>query len=451
MNTERTPVAILGAGLAGLSIASELSENGRPVTVVERNPCVGGLARSVKIGDFIFDLGGHRLYTGQEWIVKKIQDMLGDELQMVTRKSRILLGGKWFDYPPKPFSAIPSFGFGEGMKILSSYMLSAAKLKRAPQNEDCFERWATRRFGSRMYEVFFRPYTEKACGLPCSEMSADWGVGRVGIQNLLEAVGKAVLRPRDSPRTYATQFYYPKRGIGTIATNLAQRVIQGDSKILLGWEVEEVRWNQGAIKSVLIDNGSSQLELTADQFVSTVPITLFVSLMRPRIPPGILEAAANLRYRALVCILLTVDRKSITDDNWIYFPDRDIIFARIHEPRNWSQQLVEEGKTSLCAEILCNQDDQVWRTTDELLIKRVITDLSSLQILREDEITGSFVERIPNAYPVLQLGYQNHLNKLLDYVSQFKNLHLLGRTGMFKYWTMDQVMEEGMLKARELL
>jgi len=173
--------------------------------------------------------------------------------------------------------------------------------------------------------------------------------------------------------------------------------------------------------------------------------------MRPRITPAVLEAAANLKYRALVCILLIVDAESITNDSWIYFPDKDIVFARVHEPRNWSEKLVEKGKTSLCVEILCDQDDGIWRATDELVTEKVISLLGRLQILNEDEVTCSFVERIPNAYPVFKLGHQNHLAKLLDYLSQFKNLHLLGRTGMFKYWSMDQVIEEGILKARDLM
>jgi len=202
---------------------------------------------------------------------------------------------------------------------------------------------------------------------------------------------------------------------------------------------------------VLIYDENRQVELVADQFISTIPITLFVSLMRPRIPPAVLEAAANLKYRSLVCILLTVDRKSITEDNWIYFPDEGVIFTRVHEPRNWSEELVKDGKTSLCVEILCNQGNQTWRAPDELLVGRVIADLGRLQILQEDEVIDASVERVPNAYPLLKLGYRDHLAKLLDYLSQFENLHLLGRTGMFKYWTMDQVIEEGMLKARDLM
>ncbi|MBN2186604.1 MAG: FAD-dependent oxidoreductase [Dehalococcoidia bacterium] len=451
MKIKQNPIVVLGAGLGGLTVASELAENGRALTIVESNPCVGGLARSVGKNGFTFDLGGHRLYSNKKWVISKVEDILGHELRLVRRKSRILLAGKYWDYPPRPLSAIPSLGFREGMKILTSYVSSAARLNHASQNNASFEHWAVSRFGSRMYESFFRPYTEKACGLPCSEISAEWGMGRVGIRNLLEAARKAVLKRGNLPRTYASQFYYPEKGIGTIATKMAQRITQGNGRILLGCEVEEVRWDQEAIESVLINNGSSRVELAADQFISTIPITSLVSLMRPGITPAVLEAAANLKYRALVCILLIVNAESVTNDSWIYFPDKDIIFARVHEPKNWSEKLVEKGKTSLCVEILCDQDDGIWRATNELLTEKVISLLSRLQILNEDKVTFSFVERIPNAYPVFKLGHQNHLAKLLDYLSRFKNLHLLGRTGMFKYWSMDQVIEEGVLKAQDLM
>jgi len=448
---QQDPIVVLGAGLAGLSTAYELSENGRAVTVVEKTPFVGGLARSVQRNGFIFDLGGHRIYSDKKWIIEKLSQILGDELQVVQRKSRIRLGEKFINYPPKPSSVISSFGFYEGMKILNSYMLSTTRFKITPQNEHSFEQWAVNRFGSRMYEAFLKPYTEKVCGLPCSEMSAEWGVERVGIQSLLEAIKRAVFKQKGSPRTFASQFYYPEDGISTVAAKMADKIGQRKNKLMLGWEVQEVRWKQETIKSLLIGNASEEAELMAEHFVSTIPVTLLVSLMRPKAPSSVLEAAENLKYRALVCIMLIVDRESITDDNWIYFPDKDVMFIRAHEPRNWSEKLVQKGKTSLCVEITCNQDDQIWQAADDQLIERAVANLSRLQILRADEVTDSFVERVPYAYPLLRLGYQDHLAKLLGYLSQFKNLHLLGRTGMFQYWSMDQVIEEGVLKAKELL
>ncbi|HEY49372.1 MAG TPA: NAD(P)-binding protein [Dehalococcoidia bacterium] len=451
MKADRRSVAILGAGIAGLSIACELSENGRVLTVVEKSPFVGGIARSVEKDGFIFDLGGHRIYSDKKWVIEKVKNILGGDLDLVSRKSRIRLGERFIDYPPKPLSVLSSFGLWEGTNILASYISSAVKTKVNAQKGDSFEQWVVSRFGTKMYEIFFKPYTEKVCGLPCSEISADWGVKRVGVESLLQAFRKALFQANGLSRTYAAQFYYPRKGIGTIAATMADKVNKGDNRILLGWEVKEVRWQQKAIESLLIANGDKQEELVADRFISTIPLTLLVSLMRPALPPDILEAALKLQYRALVCILLIVDKERITDDHWIYFPDKDIVFARAHEPRNWSEELVRDGRTSLCVEILCSKDDQTWLATDEIITEKVVADLSNLGILNSDEVMGSFVERIPYAYPLLKLGYQDHLAELMGCFSQIENLHLIGRTGTFKYWGMDDVIEEAVLAANKML
>jgi len=451
MNPEKRTVAILGAGIAGLSIACELSESGNSLTIVEKSPCVGGIARSVKRDGYIFDLGGHRICSDKQWIIDRMRQILEDDLQLVKRKSRIRLGDKFIDYPPRPLSIPFVFGLREGSMILSSYVLSALKSKLNPQKGDSFEQWITGRFGTKMYEIFFKPYTEKVCGLPCSDISVDWGTRRVGVESLFQAVKKAVFTQVGTTKTYATHFYYPQSGIGTLSDRMADTVSKNNSRIMLGWEVKEVRWTNGTINSLLIEKGDEQAVIEADRFISTIPLTRLVSLMKPELPAHIREAVANLEYRALVCIMLVVDRERITDDHWIYFPDTDVIFTRVHEPKNWSHKLARDGRTSLCVEIMCNQDDGIWQAPDEQIIEKSVADLSRLGFLSRDDIADSFVERVPYAYPLLRLGYQEHLAEVMGYLSQIGNLHLSGRTGAFKYWGMDDVIEEAVLKTKQIL
>ena len=451
MKAERIPVAILGAGIAGLSIACEFSEKNKALTIVEKSPFVGGIARSVERAGFVFDLGGHRIYSDKKWIIDKLRYMLDGDLQLIKRRSRIRLGDKFIDYPPKPLAVVSSFGLREGTKILTSYLSSAAKRRIDSHNGESFEEWAVSRFGTKMYGIFFKPYTEKICGLPCSEVSVDWGVKRVGVESLLQAFRKAVFQGNGSSKTYASYFYYPRGGIGTLSNRMADRISQGDNKILLGWEVKEVRWGNNRIESMLITNANKRVELVADQYISTIPINHLITLMRPELPAQIQKAASNLKYRSLICILLIVDKEKITNDHWLYFPDEDVSFTRVHEPRNWSEELVQEGKTSLCVEILCNQGDEIWQTPDEHITDKVIADLSRLELLDSTEVKDSFIERIPYAYPLLELGYRNHIAELSDYLSKMENLHLTGRTGMFKYWGIDDVIEEAVFKANQIL
>lgn len=455
------PVTIFGAGLSGLIAAYELNELGVSLRVIERSSSAGGLCRSIYKNGFTFDLGGHRLHSDKQWIIEKVREILGEEMLYTKRKSRILLNGKFLLYPLEMRSALFSFGFVKSLKILCSYFASRFKVRQTDaypgfisgkENELSFEDWIIRRFGRALYEIYFEPYTEKVWGLPCKNISADWAAQRISPLNLIDAIKRTLFKPKKfTGRPSVSQFYYPVRGgIGRITNRVVEKLQASGSEVLLQCEPIEIRCEKDMIKSVLITNGTNAAELKSDHFISTIPITKLISMLKPTPPKEVIEAASNLTYRAVICVFLIVNKPMVTDDTWIYFPEKAIFFGRAHEPRNWSKENAMDGKTSLCLEIFCSEGDHFWQMNDEEIINKVIHDLNRIGFIKKEDVEDCFLERVPYAYPVYRLGYQNHLSRVKQYLSQFKNLHLLGRSSEFRYLNMDHVIEESIEKARKL-
>lgn len=440
-----TPVVVLGAGLSGLSAGYQLGKNRILTLLIEEKNSVGGLAKSIGKDGFIFDLGGHRLHTKKEAILKEIKVLLGDDLLMSKRKSRIFLQGKFYDYPLKPASAIFSFGPVKSVEILISYLSTLLRGKFEESPEESFEDWVKNRFGNVLYTMYFKPYTEKIWGISTKEISKDWASKRIDLINLWDALKKAVFKSGVIPKTYIQQFYYPSKGIGMIAQKMAEQIKQENSQIMLGTKVVKIITDGDMINSVIISKDNQHIRLKANHFICTIPLTDVISMIEPIPPVSIFSAVNNLKYKAIICLFLIINKNRISDDTWLYFPGKDIIFSRVNEPKNWSRGTVPtEDKTSLCLQIFCEQNDQIWKAQDKELMKKAIQNLIQIGFLRTEEVIDYFVERIPYAYPVFQVGYDKYLEKTNQFLSQFKNLYIIGRTGSFSYLNMDEVIEEGM-------
>jgi len=451
MESKNTSIAVLGAGLASLSLGYQLCKKGTQILLIEKNKFVGGLAKSIEKDGFIFDLGGHRFHAKNETILKEIKDLLGEDLLICERKSKILLNGKFIDYPLQPLSAIFSFGIWKSVNFLTSYLYSAFRANSKNLPEESFESWIIKRFGYALYKIYFKPYTEKVWGISPKQISKDWATERIDLINLGDAFKKILFKSKNPPKTYLRQFYYPKKGIGMITNRMAKAIMGKGNQILTNWKVSEIRHKSSRIESVLIRNAQECIEIKSDQFVSTIPITELVSMLRPVVPTFISKTVSNLQYKATICVFLIINKKKITDDTWLYFPEKNIIFSRINEPKNWSKECVpNKYKSSLCCQIFCNQNDETWKAEDKKIVSKCVFALSTIGFLNEDEIEDYFVERVPYAYPIYKIGYSSHLKIINDFLSQFKNLHLLGRTGTFSYLNMDRTIEMGFKKAQEL-
>jgi protoporphyrinogen oxidase len=443
-------VIILGAGLAGLTAGNLLSRSGFKTVVIEKDSVVGGLARTFEHRGFRFDLGGHRFYTRNERIDALVRDALGGDVLDVERSSKILLGGRYFDYPWRPLNAIRGFGVRGAAAIISDYAVERLRHCVREPEVASFEDVIVNRFGRAMFEIFVKEYSEKVWGVECRHIAAELANWR--IQNL--SVGAAIRdalfpRGRGAVRSLARKFLYPPLGIGQIAAGLKRR-IEESNRVLTGATVTGVHHSGGRVDGITVFEDDRTDRHRADNFVSSIPLDRLVHLLDPRPPDDILAAADRLRFRDLVIVTVMIDRDRVTDQSWIYLPERKIPFGRIHEPTNWSVQMAPEGKTLLVTEHFCFRGDDVWNADDDALAGTTIASLESLGLIRGREVIDGMVVRVPDAYPIFEVGHDENRRKICDYIDGFGNLRVIGRGGMFRYYNMDHAMESGIAAAEEI-
>ena len=448
-------VVILGGGLAGLSCGYELTQAGHKVTVLEREPHVGGMASSfVEEGDeyWCYDFGPHRFHSLNQNLIQHVRDIMDDNVVIANRLSRIFLFGKFFNYPLNAKNVLTNMPPMLLVKAMLDYMwirfLDVSKLKKFKDAN--FEEWVIRRFGRTLYQTFFGQYTEKTWGMPPSEISAQWASQRITLLNLTDTIIKTLFKPKNVPRTLVTSFIYPKYGgIGELPRGYARKIEQGGGTVLTSAPAIKIHRDGMRITGVEYGKHNRQL-LQGDEYVSTIPVTSLVKALSPKAPTEITVAANSLKHLSIVFVYLKIDMPSVSPDNWIYLPEKHLTIHRISEFRNFSPHCAPDGKTLICAEITCKRGDKIWRSTPEELADIAERDLVKIGLVKPGVVLGSFIKKIPYAYPVYDLEYYKHLEPVLEYVKQLENIHTTGRQGNFRYNNMDQSVEMGRKMGREL-
>ena len=279
----------------------------------------------------------------------------------------------------------------------------------------------------------------------------EWVAQRIKGLSLWAAIKNAFFKfsGRDID-TLSDKFIYPSTGIGQISDMLSER-IEDENSVLTNTRVMHVNHEDFHIKNVLARNCEHLYDIGGSEFVSSIPLTNLVRMLRPAVPEEILDAASRLRYRDLVIVTIMLNRERVTDLTWMYLPEEDIPLGRIHEPKNWSPFMAPEGKTHIVAEFFCFEGDRIWNSTDEELTSVTAEHLERLGFVNKNDVIDSCVVRVPKAYPLFNVGYQKYYNMILDYLKNFKNLHIIGRGGMFRYHNMDHAMESGIEVAEDIL
>ena len=445
-----TDCLILGGGLAGLAAGWTLTQAGRRVQVLESADAVGGLARTVARDGFRFDLGGHRFFTHDACVDGLVRELLGDELVTVPRASRIYLRGKWIEYPLRPLDALFGLGACTSAQILLGYARASVARRMRPAPLASLEDWVVAHFGRPLFELYFRDYSEKVWGIGCREISAAWMAQRVQGLSLGAAIRHALLKRDAALPTLVDRFLYPRLGIGSIAERL-RAAIERTSPIATGTRVVRMRHDGRRIESVGVRRGAQVQELRGAAFLSTIPLTQVIQALSPHPPVEVRAAAARLRYRDLVVVAVMLERERATDQTWIYFPGKDVPFGRLHEPTNWSAAMAPPGRTLLVTERFCFRGDAAWNAADAELIATTVHHLEKLRFIRRREVCDGMVVRIPAAYPLFEVGYQERSRILCDYLQRFDNLQVAGRGGLFRYYNMDQAIASGLAAAAALL
>ena len=449
-------VAILGGGLAGLSAAWKLAQAGFEVDVLEALSELGGLAASFDRGGFIFDYGPHRFHTKNDDLLAEVRGLMGNELQGRNRKTTVYFMNRYFDYPLTGSNLLRNLPLSVAIPCFFDFLFTWIRGQIAPKIDDSFESWVVNRFGRRLYDIYFGPYTAKVWGNDPTQLSSSWAAQRVAVVDLWDLIKHTLginTRPPDefehSP--YLIDFHYPRHGIGTLPQRLADEIRAHGGRIHLNSRAVAVEHADGRARSVLYLHEGELQSLDADYVISSIPVNNLVYSMQPAAPPTILRAADNLKYRAMVFLYIMLDKPRVTDDHWIYFPAKEEVFNRISEIRNFSEDTVPEGQTSLCVEITCDEGDHLWNASNGELFERSVEGLERAGLIRREEVLGYFARRMTHAYPTYDLDFEENLNRLTGYLHNFENLLTIGRQGLFRYFNMDHAMETGLLAAEQVL
>ena len=453
-----TETLIIGAGPAGLTAAYELSKHGHSVTVIERDPTyVGGISRTVNYKGYRFDIGGHRFFSKSAEIEALWTELLSDELLERPRSSRIYYNGKLFDYPLRAGDALSKLGVFEALRCVLSY----ARAQMSPTlPAKTFEQWVVNNFGRRLFEIFFKTYTEKVWGMDCSEISADWAAQRIKGLNLFQAIISSLgLQGRGKDggviKTLIGSFRYPRLGPGQMWERARDRIVQMGGRVHMGTTIASLNWHEDTAQwtAILSDSQGHETKVTADHLISTAAINEAVKLLGVDGEPDIAQAAANLRYRDFITVALIARGKERFDDNWIYIHDPAVKVGRIQNFKSWSPALLPDPDTACYGlEYFCFAGDGLWTSSDESLVALATAEMAKLGLVAAEDVIDGTVIRQPKAYPVYDDFYRFNVDTIRGGLEQrFKTLHLAGRNGMHKYNNQDHAMMTGLLTARNIM
>ncbi len=436
---------VIGAGPAGLTAAYLLSKAGCRVTVLEADTIVGGISRTAQYRGFRFDIGGHRFFTKIEPVAQLWEEMLGPEFITVPRLSRIHYRGRYFDYPLKAANALRGLGIWNAIRIVLSYL--HARLYPSAVEEN-FEQWVTNRFGRRLYEIFFKTYTEKVWGIPCSEIRAEWAAQRIQGLSLERAIlNAASLNRRPSAiKSLIHEFRYPRLGPGQMWEACSDRIQAMGNRVLLQHFVKSVESVGNRIVAVRAETPEGERRFVADHVISTTDLRGLIRALDPPAPAPVAAAASGLRYRDFLVVALILDRDNLFPDNWIYVHTPGVKVGRIQNFNNWSRAMVPEaGKTCLGFEYFCFEGDGLWEAHDADLIALASRELEQLGLAPAGLVRDGTVIRMPKAYPIYDGAYRRHLDALRAWLDPIDNLHTVGRNGMHKYNNQDHSMLTAMM------
>ncbi len=442
-------VAVVGAGPAGITAALRLSQGGAQVTVYEADDRVGGLCRSLDLWGQRVDLGPHRFFSTDARVNRFWLDIVGRDYRMVRRLTRIYYRDRFFHYPLRPLNALANMGPGNAAGCLASYAKERLWPSAALADDDSFETWIVRRFGRRLFEMFFKTYSEKLWGLSCREIDADFAAQRIKKFSLGGAVKRALSgRNETEHHTLVDCFPYPLAGTGSVYEKMADRVAALGGRIHLRSPVRRVLHDEKQVRGIKLVSGEIEYY---DHVISTMPLTLLVRGLE-NAPPDVLASTAALRFRNTILVYLQIDAADVFPDQWVYIHTPNLRMGRVTNFRNWVPELYGESPaTILAVEYWCNDTDSLWSEADESIISMAKRELHATSLLGSAAVLAGHVVRVPRCYPVYARGYRQHVQRVVEYLRDFDGLTPIGRYGAFKYNNQDHSILMGILAAENLL
>jgi protoporphyrinogen oxidase len=435
MGAKEPRTLVLGAGPAGLTAAYLLAKLDRPVLVLEAEEQVGGLAKTVVRDGYRFDLGGHRFFTKSPEVESLWLEVLGGELLLRPRLSRIYWNGRFLDYPLSAGDVVRKLGPIELSRCLVSYL---ATVPRRKGDEQSLEEWVSNRFGGRLYDLFFRTYTEKVWGVPGSEIRAEWAAQRIKGLSLRTAAKDALFGGRPGAvKSLIREFHYPRYGPGQMWEAMAARIDDLGGRVRTDVPVTRIECEGPRVVAV---ETAGEL-LPCDHVVSSLPLRAVAEMTNPAPPSDALQAARGLGYRDFITVALVLQGDDPFPDNWVYVHDPMVRVGRIQNYRSWSPWMVpREDRICIGLEYFCFEGDDLWETDDDGLVELAAAELDRLGLAGEARVERGYVERVPKAYPIYDERYAERLLVVRRWLDGLENLQQVGRNGLHRYNNSDHSM-----------
>jgi protoporphyrinogen oxidase len=449
-------VAILGAGPCGLYAARVLSKAGLKVTILEKADIPGGLATSIKHGQNFYDLGVHMLHSFDKEIFEDIKSLMGEERIEVQLDAKIRWAGSFYRYPLQ---------FGDMIKGMNPFQLAiySFALLATQSWYHLFPKTPTNArdaliqlYGYPLYRFFFRDFTHRYWGIHPRELSATFITTKMPRLTAVDVIKKALykvgikekgVRAVESALLEET-LHYSRTGAETMTRRLAAAVEQHAGTVIYGAEVSAIEHADGHATAVRYNKDGQEARLEFDSIISTIPVTALASSLDPAPPAEVTEAASQLRYKALAVYGMLVKKERCIDGLYIYYRDR--AFHRVGEPKNAGLTVNPPDHTVLIVEMTCEVGDPKWQGSDAAK-EEVFADLEAENICRREDVVEVNILRTPNGYPIFALGFEPHLEKVIDHINTIPNLHTAGRQGAFTYPNMHTAMRMGWNAAEKIL
>lgn len=447
--------------MAGLSTALRLSEKGYKVEVFEAMPFVGGLAASFKFKGFFFDFGPHNFHAGKkqnEKIVKKTLKIMNGKIHQTSMKAAVVFRGQLFNYPLKIRDILKNLPLHYALFCVLDFSKARLFDKIADyKNVKSFEEYVIKKYGKSLYKEYFLPYTFKVWGIEPKNLTAKFAKERIPITSIRDVLFKEITGKKISPfeqnhphSPYHSTGYYPKEGYGQIAKRFAVLVEKNGGKIYLETMVKKITINGNKATALYSEKDGKIKKIKTDFVVSTIPLPNLIGIIEPALEKNILRIKEKLEYSSLVLLYLIIKKPFFSDNIWIYFPDKDVTFSRISENKNAGANTRFAGKTGICIEFPCYENDKFWKADKTQLFELAIKDLKRLGLLKREDVLDMTVKKIPKAYCVYKHGIEENLEALKTFFSGFENLSLIGRTAEFRYVNIDQLIKDGFLEADKI-
>ena len=432
-------ILIIGAGPAGLTSAFLLQSYGYKVHLYEGSRKVGGMCKSIKLWNGIVDLGPHRFFSSDPRVnsfwIKNIQN----KYSMIKRQTRIFYNDSFFDYPINPVNALFKLGFFESFVCMWDFI----KIKLFPQKKktSSFEDWVKSRFGKRLYEIFFKKYSEKLWGISCTKLSSDFASQRIKKLSLYEVIKNFFITTKKHA-TLVDEFAFPLQGTGQFYNILYKKFLKKGGKCFLGQKIKKINFKD---KKLFINSNKTKY----DHLISTMPLTNLVKILCN--DPKVLKKTDNLKFRNTLLVYVKFRENNIFSDQWLYINSPEIKTGRITNFNNWTKSIKPKSGSILCFEYWYH-DNQDWnKLKKKNIISNVKSDIKKISLFKNCKPIAFKLIGIPKCYPIYEIGYKKNLNYVKKFLNRYKNITPIGRYGSFKYNNQDHSILMGILASNKII